>query len=65
MERAKKAEKESEEQQKAIKENIILNEKEQLRLEHERMEKGMAESEASEDENDETHVKDHWKTDQS
>ncbi|TDH12692.1 hypothetical protein EPR50_G00049920 [Perca flavescens] len=60
MERAKKAEKESEEQQKAIKENIILNEKEQLRLEHERMEKGMAESEASEDENDETHVEDHW-----
>ncbi|XP_073321609.1 urea transporter 2 [Pagrus major] len=59
MEKAEKERKEKEEQQKATEEEIILNEKEKLRLELERMEKGIVDSEESEGKNDETLVKDH------
>ncbi|XP_038559820.1 urea transporter 2-like [Micropterus salmoides] len=62
MEKAENEKKDSKELQKAIEEEVILNEKEQLRLEQmrlERMEEARVASEASEDENDETHVKDH------
>lgn len=61
QEKREKAEKErkEEQQQKATKEEIILNEKEQLRVQLEIMEEGKVESEASESENDESHVKDH------
>lgn len=58
MEKVEKERKDREEQQKAIKEEVILNEKEQLRLELERMEEGKVMSEASEGKNDETHIKD-------
>ncbi|XP_070760128.1 urea transporter 2 isoform X1 [Enoplosus armatus] len=58
MEKAEKEKKERE-QQKAIEEEVILNEKEQLRLELERMEEGRVASEASQCTNDETRVKDH------
>ncbi|XP_022611622.1 urea transporter 2-like [Seriola dumerili] len=54
MEKAEKERKEKEEQQRAIEEELILNEKEQLRLELERMEEGRVASEAPEGENDET-----------
>lgn len=62
MEKAENEKKDSKELQKAIEEEVILNEKEQLRLEQmrlERMEEARVASEASEDENDETHVEDH------
>lgn len=55
MEKAEKERKEKEEQQKATEEEIILNEKERLRLELDRMEN----SEESGDKNDETLVKIH------
>lgn len=56
--KAEKERKEKEEQQKAIEEEVILNEKEQLRLELERMEEGRAASEASEAGNNETRAED-------
>lgn len=59
MEKAEKEKKEKEEQQKAIKEDVILNEKEQLRLQLERMEEGRVASEASEGIHDKTHVEGH------
>lgn len=52
----KEKERQKKEQQKAIEEEIILNEKEQLRLELEIMEAGNVESEAPESENDTSHV---------
>lgn len=55
MEKAEKEKKEKEEQQEAREEENILNEKEKLRLELERMEN----SEESEGKNDETIVIDH------
>lgn len=51
--------KQKEEQQKATKEAIILNEKEQLRLEHEKREEVKVVSEASYSKNDESHLKGH------
>ena len=59
MEKAEKEKKERDEQQRAIEEEVILSEKEQLRLELERMEEGKVTSEASEGKNDETQIKDH------
>lgn len=58
MKKQEKEEKERQkkEQQKAIEEEIILNEKEQLRIELEIMEAGNVESEALESENDKSHV---------
>ncbi|XP_022074013.2 urea transporter 2 [Acanthochromis polyacanthus] len=53
-EKAETERKEKEEQQRAIEEEVMLNEKEQLRLELERMEEGKIESGASEDKNDKT-----------
>lgn len=58
MEKAEKERKEREEQQKVTEEEIILNEKEKLRIEIERMEKGGVASEASEGKSGETHGKD-------
>lgn len=58
-EKAEKERKEEEQQQKATKEEIIPNEKEQLRVQLEIMEEGKVENEASESENDKAHVKDH------
>lgn len=54
MEKAEKDRKGREEHQKAIEDEVILNEKEQLRLELERMKEGRVASEASEGKNDET-----------
>lgn len=47
MEKTEKERKEREEQEKAITEEVIVNEKEKLRLELERMEEGTVTSEAS------------------
>ncbi|CAJ1068866.1 PREDICTED: urea transporter 2-like [Xyrichtys novacula] len=58
MEKAEKEKLEREEQQKAIEEEMILNEKEQLRLQLERMEGGGQESEALEGQRDEMYVED-------
>ncbi|TKS78804.1 Urea transporter 2 [Collichthys lucidus] len=58
MEKAEKERKEREEQQKVTEEEIILNEKEKLRIEIDRMEKGEVASEKSEGKNGETHGKD-------
>lgn len=54
MEKAEKQRKEKEEQQQRAKEEVVLNEKEQLRLELERMEEGREASEPSEGESGET-----------
>ncbi|XP_070820974.1 urea transporter 2 [Chaetodon trifascialis] len=56
MEKAEEARKEREEQQKAIEDEVILNEKEKLRLELDRIEQGRVASEVSERQNDETLV---------
>lgn len=56
MEKAEKERKEKEEQQRAIEEQVILNEKVQLRIELERMEQRNAENEAQEVRNDSTQV---------
>lgn len=58
-EKAEKDIKEREERQKAIIEEVMLNEKEKLRLELERMENGTEASEASESKNDKSLVMDH------
>ncbi|XP_051279544.1 urea transporter 2 [Dicentrarchus labrax] len=59
VEKAEKEQKEREEQQRAAEKELILNEKEQLRLELESIEEGRVARESSEGKNDETHVKDH------
>lgn len=56
MEKADKEMEEKENQQKAIQEEIILNEKQQMRLELERLEEGKLESRISEGEFEQTHV---------
>uniref|UniRef100_A0A667XZI9 Solute carrier family 14 member 2 n=1 Tax=Myripristis murdjan TaxID=586833 RepID=A0A667XZI9_9TELE len=58
MEKREKERKEKEEQQKAIEENLRLNEKEQLRLELERMEEGKTASDESKEQNEDTHTED-------
>ncbi len=59
MEMAEKERKEKEEQQKAIKKEVILNKKVQMRIHLERMEEARVASQASEGVNDETHVEGH------
>lgn len=54
LEKAEKERKEKEEQQRANEEQVIQNEKEQLRIELERLEEGRVASEPSEGENDVT-----------
>lgn len=56
MEKAEKERKEREEQQRAVEEEVIINEKEQLKIELERMEQGKTENEAQEVKNDLTEV---------
>nr|XP_046243206.1 urea transporter 2 isoform X1 [Scatophagus argus] len=58
-EKAEKERQEREEQQKAIEDEILLNVKEKLRIELQRMEEGRVASEETENKDDETHVKDH------
>ncbi|XP_071755786.2 urea transporter 2 isoform X1 [Centroberyx gerrardi] len=58
MEKQEKERKEREEQQKAVEEANILNEKEQLKLEFERMEEGKLMSDASEGQNEDTDIED-------
>lgn len=57
-EKREKERKEKEEQQKIIEENLRLNEKEQLRLELERMEEGKTASDESKEQNEDTHTED-------
>uniref|UniRef100_UPI0037E788AD urea transporter 2 isoform X1 n=2 Tax=Semicossyphus pulcher TaxID=241346 RepID=UPI0037E788AD len=59
MEKAEKEKSEKEEQQRAIEEGVILNEKEQLKLDLERIEEGREASEASEGKYDETYYEEH------
>lgn len=56
MEKAEKERKEREAQQRAVEEEVIINEKEQLKIELERMEQGKTENEAQEVKNDLTEV---------
>lgn len=56
MEKAEKERKEREEQQRAVEEEVIIKEKEQLKIELERMEQGKTENEAQEVKNDLTEV---------
>uniref|UniRef100_A0A3Q3FHN1 Solute carrier family 14 member 2 n=1 Tax=Labrus bergylta TaxID=56723 RepID=A0A3Q3FHN1_9LABR len=58
MEKAEKEKKEREQLQRAIEDEAILNEKEQLRLELEKMEEGREECKASEGEYDQMYVED-------
>ncbi|XP_029295683.1 LOW QUALITY PROTEIN: urea transporter 2 [Cottoperca gobio] len=56
MEKAEKDRKESAEQKKALEEEVILNEKEYLRIEFGKLDENRAASETSDDENETTHV---------
>ncbi|XP_068995218.1 urea transporter 2 [Embiotoca jacksoni] len=59
LQKAEKERKEREEQQRAIEKEVLVNEKEQLRLQLERMEEGKEGSEASKGTNEKTSFKDH------
>lgn len=58
-EKAEKERKEKEDQQKAIEDQVIQNEKMQLRIELERLEGRREANETLDDKNDETHIEDH------